>query len=97
MTRTLTVAEAQADLPQLIDEAANGHEIIISGSDRPAVCLARVPVSQPKPSTEKPYWVIDHDEWERRITSLRALRKRAWIGTPPTIEEILEARDEGRR
>jgi len=95
MTRTLTVAEAQADLPQLIDEAADGHEIIITGSDRPAVCLARVSV--PRPSAEERSWVIDKDEWKRRITSLRALRKRAWIGTPPSIEEILEARDEGRR
>jgi len=95
MTRTLTVAEAQADFPRLVDAARNGDEIVITGSNRPAVCLARASAS--KPSEEERSWVIDEEEWTRRITSLRALRKRAWIGTPPTIEEILEARDEGRR
>jgi|GEM_PF-4043020 len=33
MIRTLTIAEAQADFPRLVDAARNGDEIIIRAED----------------------------------------------------------------
>jgi len=96
MTRTLTEAEAQADFSQVITDACNGDDFLITRGNSPVVRL--LPLTEPlSAAAEKPYWVIDDEEWEENMTELRALRKRVWIGGAPSIEEILAARDEGRR
>jgi len=96
MTRTLTEAEAQADFSQVLTAACNGDEFLITRGNSPVARLS----SFLKPQAtveEKPYWVIDDEEWEENMAELKALRKRVWIAGTPTIEEILAARDEGRR
>jgi len=94
MTRTLTVAEAQADLPRLVDAARNGDEIRIVGGGDPVVCLRSLDQSDSAESQSD--WVLDYDEWRKQVAAIRASR-RPWMGPPPTAEEIIEARDEGRR
>jgi len=94
MTRTLTFAEAQADFPRLVDAACNGDEIRIVGGGRPAVCLKSL--TQAEPAASQPDWVLDYDEWRKQVSAIRASR-RPWMGPPLSAEEIIEARDEGRR
>jgi len=96
MTRTLTESEAQADFSQVISAACNGDDFLITRGNNPVACLTPFPKS-PLPTVGTPHWVIDDEEWEENMAELRALRKRVWVGTPPSIEEILAARDEGRR
>jgi len=96
MTRTLTEAEVQADFSQVLTAACNGDEFLITRGNSPVARLLPFPKLQ-SAAQENPYWVIDDEEWEENMAELKALRKRVWIGSPPSIEEILAARDEGRR
>jgi len=97
MPQILTIAEAvesdAAIAAPLIGEEPQAEWGKRTQNDRVAVDH----VAEPQPrNNEEPSWVIGKDEWERRIQALKAVGRRAWR-VIPTIDEIIEARDEGRR
>jgi len=94
MTRTLTEAEAQADFSQVLTAACNGDEFLITRGNSPIARL--LPLSNFQAPEGQVSRKLDSRTWEEKMASIKALRK-AWVGPPPTIEEILAARDEGRR
>jgi len=94
MTRTLTEAEAQADFSQLITDACNGDEFLITRGNSPVVRL--LPLAHLGAHEAQSSLKPDRRTWEEKMAAIKALRK-AWVGPPPTIDEVLAARDEGRR
>jgi len=94
MTRTLTEAEAQADFSQVLTAACNGDEFLITRGNSPVARL--LPLSHFQASEVRTSRKLDNRTWEEKMAAIKALRK-AWVGPPPTTEEILAARDEGRR
>jgi len=92
MPRTLTIAEAQAQPAQVLADACNGEDIIITHNNTPVLHL--LPISQP--DAEKAVTAL-REQRARAVESIKALRKSTVIGPPMTIEEIISARDEGRR
>ena len=46
---TVTIEEAQAKLPELIDKLALGEEVIITRNQQPVAQLIPPPVPQPQP------------------------------------------------
>ena len=46
---TITIEEAQAKLPQLIDQLAPGEELIIIRNERPIAQLVGLPAEKPHP------------------------------------------------
>jgi len=87
MPRTITEAEARANIAQLIAAAANGEEFLISRSNAPDVRLvpAQTAVDCEVEKTQKEAFAAIK-QWHKRI-----------IGPPMTIDEIISARDEGRK
>jgi len=92
MTRVLTESQAQADFSQIIADACNGEEIIITPNNAPTVHLMLV--AKPIDDEEKHQALIA--QREKAIASIRQWHKHV-IGPPMTIEEIISARDEGRK
>jgi len=90
MPRTITEAEINANLAQFIAEAGDGEEFIIDRGTAPAVRLMPL----------QPFIAKTEDLQARRgkaIAAIKELRKNIVIGPPITIEEIISARDEGRK
>lgn len=79
--RTVQAAEAKTHLLRLLDEVEGGETIVITRHGR------RVARIQP----EKDFHAED---FKQAFEQIRELRKRI---VPMTIDEILSARDEGRR
>jgi antitoxin (DNA-binding transcriptional repressor) of toxin-antitoxin stability system len=46
---TITIEEAQARLPQLIDQLAPGEELVITRDSRPIAQLVGLPAEKPRP------------------------------------------------
>lgn len=79
--------EAKTHLSGLLDEVARGESVVITKRGRPVARL--VPI---EPAAGDPQ--------AARVAAMRAARdafRRAWTGPPMTVEDILSARDEGRR
>jgi len=93
MTRVLTESQAQADFSQIIADACNGEEIIITPNNAPTVHLTLV--AKPVDDEEKKRQALVVQR-EKAIASIRQWHKHV-IGPPMTIEEIISARDEGRK
>jgi len=81
MTETIQASEAKAKLLQLLDAVERGESFVITRHGRPIARLL--------PEAERRKADI-----EAAIASIRALRRRAG---KMTVEEILAARDEGKR
>jgi len=96
MPRTLTENEAQAHFSQLITDVCNGEEVVIARSDTPVIRLMPI-VQTHSPSLNQHQAAAQDREWAQKIAAIRELRKTAVIGPPITIEEIISARDEGRK
>ena len=79
--REIQASEAKARLPQLLDDVERGETLIITRHGR---AIARI-----VPEVDK-----RQEEVDRAIASIRALRER---NEKVTIEELLSARDEGRK
>ena len=79
--REIQASEAKAHLPQLLDQVERGETLIITRHGR---AIARI-VPEPDRRQEE----IDH-----AIANIRALRQR---NEKVTVEELLSARDEGRK
>jgi len=94
MPRTMTETEARAHSAQVLADACNGEDIIITRNNRPVLRL--VPVVQTNDAEKKRLDTL-RKQREKAIESIKALRKTAVIGSPMTIEEIISARDEGRK
>jgi len=90
MTKTMTATEAQAQFFDVLREAQAGTEIIIERDNRP---VARVS-PPPKPTLSREEL---RKQREAAIEGIRRWRKEAVIGPPLTFEELMSARDEGRR
>jgi len=90
MSRVLTESQVQADFSQVITDACNGEEIIITRNNIPAVRLTLVT----KKDTGREALIKKR---EKAIAAIRELRKTAVICPSITIEEIISARDEGRK
>ncbi|KXU35571.1 hypothetical protein AXK11_06185 [Cephaloticoccus primus] len=90
MTKTMTAREAHAQFFEVLDEAQAGAEVIIERDNRPVARL--IPFPELNSPASKPT--------EQRLETIGKLRqwaREAIVGPPLTIEEIISARDEGRR
>jgi prevent-host-death family protein len=79
--REIQASEAKAHLPQLLDDVERGETVIITRHGR---AIARI-----VPELER-----RQEEVDKAIASIRALRQR---NARVTVEELLSARDEGRK
>jgi prevent-host-death family protein len=79
--REIQASEAKARLPQLLDDVERGETLIITRHGR---AIARI-----VPEVDR-----RQEEVDRAIASIRALRER---NKRVTVEELLSARDEGRK
>jgi len=92
MPRIFTEAQAQANFSALLNDIDKGEEIFIRRHD--ARVFRLVPCEAPELAAN------NHDSdvaWEQKIAAIQKHRKEAVIGPPITIEEIIAARDEGRK
>jgi len=94
MSRFLTESQAHANFSQIIADACNGEEIIITPNNRPTVQLTLIATPVVKKDIERQALIKKR---EKAISAIKALRKTAIIGDPITIEEVISARDEGRK
>jgi len=78
---TIQASEAKTHLLRVLDEVENGESIAIT---RHGKRIARI----------VPEKVFDQERTKRAVANIRALRART---LPMSVEEILSARDEGRR
>lgn len=53
MPKTVSVAQARANLPQLVKSAAKGKRIVISRYNKPVAALVPVSAAEPKPKLRK--------------------------------------------
>jgi prevent-host-death family protein len=79
--REIQASEAKARLPQLLDDVERGETLVITRHGR---AIARI-----VPEVDR-----RQEEVDRAIASIRALRER---NKKVTVEELLSARDEGRK
>jgi prevent-host-death family protein len=79
--REIQASDAKARLPQLLDDVERGETLIITRHGR---AIARI-----VPEVDK-----RQEEVDRAIARIRVLRER---NEKVTIEELLSARDEGRK
>jgi prevent-host-death family protein len=79
--REIQASEAKTHLPRLLDEVENGETLIITRHGR---AIARI-------VPEKSRHQQEIDEAHARILEVRKRTKRV------TVEELLSARDEGRK
>ncbi len=79
--REIQASEAKAHLPQLLDDVERGETLIITRHGR---AIARI-----VPEVDR-----RQEEVDKAIANIRALRQR---NGKVTIEELLSARDEGRK
>lgn len=79
--REIQASEAKAHLPQLLDEVERGEILIITRHGRP---IARI-----VPEVDR-----RQEEVDNAIAGIRALRQR---NGRVTVEDLLSARDEGRK
>jgi len=93
MSKTLTIAEVQAKPLQVIADACNGEDIIITRNNRPVLHL--VPVAQTG-TAESEHLAALQKQREKAIESIKERRKNRLIPAA-TIEEIIAWRDEGRK
>jgi len=87
MPRIITEAEVCANIAQVISQAANGEGFFISRGNAPGVRLtpAQTAVGDRAEKTQEEAFAAIK-QWHKRI-----------IGSPMTIDEIISARDEGRK
>jgi prevent-host-death family protein len=78
---TIQASEAKTHLLRILDEVESGESIAIT---RHGKRIARI----------VPEKVFDRERTKRAVANIRALRART---LPMSVEEILSARDEGRR
>jgi len=95
MPRTLTEIELRTNLSQVITDACNGDDIIIARGNMPVVRL--IPIQKINSPIKKQSQEQRDVEWEEKIAAIRELRKKVVVGPPITIEDIISARDEGRK
>jgi prevent-host-death family protein len=79
--REIQASEAKAHLPQLLDDVERGETLIITRHGR---AIARI-----VPEVDR-----RQEEVDKAIASIRALRQR---NAKVTVEELLSAREEGRK
>jgi prevent-host-death family protein len=79
--REIQASEAKTHLPKLLDEVERGETLVITRHGQP---IARLVPDEGKRRTEV----------AKVIAEMKAYRR---IAPPITIEEILSARDEGRK
>jgi prevent-host-death family protein len=79
--REIQASEAKAHLPQLLDDVERGETLIITRHGR---AIARI-----VPEVDRL-----QEEVDKAIANIRALRER---NGRVTVEELLTARDEGRK
>ena len=80
--QTIQASEAKTHFLRILDQVERGETIVITRHGKP---VARI---QPEPE-------FDREKAKQAFESMRELRER--IVVPMTIDEILSARDEGRR
>jgi len=94
MPRTLTEAEAQAHFSQIITDACNGEDIMIMRGTTPVIRLT--PIPPPANLVHDQAQDVHDQHWAKKIAAIREARKKAVIA-PISIDDIISARDEGRR
>jgi antitoxin (DNA-binding transcriptional repressor) of toxin-antitoxin stability system len=79
------VSEAEGDLHRILHHVEQGKTVIITRQGRSIARMSR---------DVEPEMKIDRERVQRAMDGIRELRKRT---KPVSLEEILSARDEGRR
>jgi len=90
MPRTLSIAEAQAQPAQVLADACNGEDIIITRNNMPILHLQPIAPPEAEVST------VLCEQREKAIESIKARRKNRQEPAA-TIEEIIAWRNEGRK
>jgi len=106
MPRTVSMADAQNRFPQILADVCNGAEVIIACNNQPVAALVNAarlhdfqrlqarlaaraqPGGQPRPAPAR-------QKMAQAIENLKAVRKRVKFSA--TFDEVIAARDEGRR
>lgn len=79
--QTIQASEAKTHFLRILDDVERGQSVIVSRHGKEVALIS--PKSQ-----------MDQERTKRAFASIRALRE---LNLPVTVEEILSARDEGRR
>ncbi|HVT68088.1 MAG TPA: type II toxin-antitoxin system prevent-host-death family antitoxin [Trebonia sp.] len=88
----MTVSEARAALPDVLDRAARGEEITITRHGRPIAVVVRPDIVWSQPGTEPV-----PQETEGLVTALRERARRHGLSLRQELEAILEAAEAGPR
>jgi len=92
--------EEQEAASQIVREAGSTLDEVLQQLIRHIVREQNVPLellNSEKPAEGINKEAREEDAWDKKIAAIQAHRKGAVIGPPITIEEIISARDEGRR
>lgn len=87
--QTIQISEAEANFQRILGEVERGETVVITRQGRPIVRMSPDPI----PVSDQEM-VIDRERVRRAMEGIREIRKRT---KPVSLEEILSARDEGRR
>ena len=79
--KTIQASEAKAKFLRILEDVERGESVVITRHGKPVARLS------PQPE-------VDRERVERAMAEIREIRKRT---KPVSLEEILSARDEGRR
>jgi prevent-host-death family protein len=91
--QTIQISEAERDFPRVLDEVERGETVVITRHGREIARVLPGSGAICEPQTEAEI-KIDRERVQRAMDSIREIRKRT---KPVSLEEILSARDEGRR
>jgi antitoxin (DNA-binding transcriptional repressor) of toxin-antitoxin stability system len=87
----MTLSEARAALPEVVNRVAQGEEITITRYGRPMAIVVR-----PDVVWRRPDGGVVIDETERLITTLRERARRHGLSLEQELSAILAAAEEGR-
>jgi antitoxin (DNA-binding transcriptional repressor) of toxin-antitoxin stability system len=87
----MTLSEARAALPEVVNRVAQGEEITITRYGRPMAVVVRPDVVWSQPGTEE---ILDETEW--LITALRERARRHGLSLEQELAAILAAAEMGQ-
>ena len=91
--QTIQISEAEKDFPRVLDEVERGETVVITRHGREIARVLPGSGAECEPQIEGET-KIDQERVRRAKAEILKIRKRT---KPVSLEEILSARDEGRR
>jgi antitoxin (DNA-binding transcriptional repressor) of toxin-antitoxin stability system len=91
--QTIQASEVEAHFPHILDGIERGETVVITRQGKAIAHISAGAGAEAAPKTGAEM-KIDRERVQRAMDSIREIRKRT---KPVSLEEILSARDEGRR